>query len=140
MKKIGLWISVFLALGLFFGAGGWIVYHYYPFIFARNVIGPVLSIERVELGSSVLSTKGDLPQQIFSFAVAVRDHRTREILTSSTEDRAWATIERNHCVEARFFPHPPWNFEKTGTFMRARLQKRFDCPPEMLEPAAEVRQ
>ena len=126
---IGLVLSVLILV-----FGSWVVYRYYPFIFSKSVVGPVLSIQKVDPGASVLTTRGtDFPSALFSFAVAVRDHKTREIFTSSTEDRAWATIEKGHCVEAVFFPHPPWNFEKSGTFQKARLERRFDCPAEMVE-------
>lgn len=126
---------VFLLILALLGGAGWVVVAYYPYIFARTVIGPVEAIHKLEPMTSVLATRGVLPSQLFSFSVAVRDHKTREIYTSSTEDRAWATIEKGHCVEARFFPHPPWNFEKSGTFERARMERRFDCPADMVSPA-----
>lgn len=125
MKKFAvLVILTSILLGL-----GYVGFNFYPYIFAKSVSGVVESIEKVDFSGSILSTNraGDVPSQFFSFAVAVRDAKTGEILTGSTEDRAWATIEKGYCVDARFFPHPPWNLEKSGTYQKVRLDRRFDC-------------
>jgi hypothetical protein len=63
---------------------------------------------------------------MFSFAIAIRDQKGT-IHTASAEDRQWAVVEKGQCVEAKFFPYPPWNLDKSGTFFGARLLKLYDC-------------
>jgi hypothetical protein len=64
--------------------------------------------------------------QIFSYAVAIRDSRG-EIHTASTEDRQWAVAQKGQCVEAKYFPYPPWQLDKAGTYHSARLLRLYEC-------------
>ena len=124
MKKV---IILLLLLAVYLG-GIFLVIRFYPFLFSKNIYGKVEAIERVESGAAILTTRsGQIPSQAFSFAIAIRQDSSGEIFTGSSEDRQWATIEKDHCVEARFFPYPPWNLEKSGTYHNVRLEKRFDC-------------
>ena len=118
---IGIICVILISLGI-------LSIRYYSFVFARHVSGELIGIDRVTQPSTVIGGSGALPSsQIFSFAVAVRT-RTQEIVTASSEDRQWAVVEKGQCVEAKFFPYPPWQFEKSGTYFGARLLKIYDCP------------
>ncbi|MEW6057285.1 MAG: hypothetical protein AB1540_11805 [Bdellovibrionota bacterium] len=122
-------IKLFLAiLSVFIVAAGFIAVRFYSFVFAKNVKGEIVGIERVTQPSAIISGQTPIPpSQIFSFAVAVRDE-TGEITTSSSEDRQWAVAQKGQCVEAKFLRYPPWDLEKSGTFFGARLVRLFDCP------------
>lgn len=100
---------------------------YYSFIFARNVEGVVVGVERVTEGTTIVGTGAAIPtNQLYSFAVAIRE-KSGEIVTASSEDRQWAVVEKGKCARAKFFPYPPWNFEKSGTYFGARLLHLMDC-------------
>ncbi len=100
---------------------------YYTFIFAKDVAGEILKIERVNQQEMVITNGAQIPaSQLYSFAVSIKD-ASGEIHTASTEDRQWAAAQAGQCVEAKYFPYPPWNLEKTGTFHSARLIRLFEC-------------
>ena len=140
MKK-AFWIAGLSALFL---VVGYVCIAYYPYVFAKTVSGRILRVEPVAPavqaivtsspggGNNAGSTQSNLPAQVFSFAVAIRDEKG-EIHTSSTEDRQWAVAQAGQCVKATFFPYAPWKFEKSGTFHGARLEKLYDCPPSLLK-------
>ena len=112
-------VSIFLIL---------VIVQYYSFIFAREVVGEVVGIDRVTQPNTVIGMTTPIPSaQVFSFAVAIREPQG-EIVTASSEDRQWAVVEKGQCAEARFFPYPPLEFEKSGTYFGARLMKLYDCP------------
>lgn len=121
MKK-AVFVIVFLIL---VGALSFVGIYYYPYVFAKKIYGHIMRVERVSqpeaiLGNSVKS------EYVFSFAVSVKDGKG-EIHTGSSEDRQWAVAQEGQCVEAKFFPYPPWNLEKGGTYFGARLLRLFDC-------------
>ena len=100
---------------------------YYSYIFAENLEGEVLKIERVTQPGAIIANGTPIPaSHIFSFAIAIRDQKG-VIHTASGEDKQWAVVEKGQCVEAKFFPYPPWNLDKSGTFYGARLLKLYDC-------------
>lgn len=100
---------------------------YYSFFFARRVEGVVVDVQKVEMNSAIVTRiSGDLPY-LHSFAIAIKEP-SGEIVTSSSEDRQWAVVRTGQCVEAKYFPYPPWNIEKAGTYYGARLLKLSDCP------------
>ena len=102
---------------------------FYPYLFSRHVKGVVTAVEKVNVPMTILTNTGANPSaQVFSFAVAVRDEKTKEIVTASSEDRQWAVVKPNQCAEAQFFPYPPWDLQKWGTYYNARLLKLEDCP------------
>lgn len=124
MRKAAI-VSIFLVLG---GAATFVALYYFPYVFAKKVYGHIMRVERVSqpeaiLGNSVKS------EYVFSFAVSVKDSKG-EIHTGSSEDRQWAVAQEGQCVEAKFFPYPPWNLEKGGTYFGARLLRLFDCDAE----------
>ena len=104
-----------------------IAVRYYSFVFARHVHGEVVGIDRVTQPTTIIGGAGQLPSsQVFSFAVAIKEPQG-EIVTASTEDRQWAVVEKGQCVEAKYFPYPPWELDKSGTYYGARLLKLYEC-------------
>lgn len=101
---------------------------YYTYVFATTVDGEVSAIERVIQQDTIITSgaQGLRPDQIFSFAVSIRDKKG-VYHTSSSEDRQWAVVQKGQCVQARFFPYPPWELGKSGTYHNARLLHVFDC-------------
>ena len=123
-----------LIVALLAGSAGYITFRFYPYLFAETVRGEVIGLERVGPAEAAIITPpagagpSALPNQLFSFAVAIRAASTGEIFTASSEDRQWAVAEKGQCVEARFFPYAPWELDKAGTFHSARLLKIEACP------------
>ena len=74
---------------------------YYSFIFAKEVEGEVVGVERISEKVGVLGMATD--SQLFSFAVAVKDGKG-EIFSASSEDRQWAVVAKGQCVRAKFYP------------------------------------
>jgi hypothetical protein len=127
MKRLK--FSIYFLFGMVvFAAVVAAVIHFYSYIFAKRVIGQVVRVERVTEVSTMINVEHMDPSQLYSFAVAIRDERG-EIWAASGIDRQWAVVQSGQCVEARLFPYPPWNLEKSGTFTNARLLRLFDCPP-----------
>ncbi len=122
MKFLKWILGVVFLVGIIF-----VLVEFYPFIFSRHVEGVVVDVQKVEVSGAIMTrTTGDL-NLLHSFAVAVRES-SGEIVTSSAEDRQWALVKPGQCVEAQFFPYPPWDLQKGGTFHGARLHKLSDCP------------
>jgi hypothetical protein len=87
-----------------------------------------MNIDRVTQPSAVFNGVNQTPAaQMYSFAVAIREKKG-DIMTSSSEDRQWAVVEKGKCVEAKFFPYPFWQLDKSGTYFGARLLRLYDCP------------
>lgn len=106
---------------------GYITVRFWPYIFAKTIEGQVMKVEKL-MDSAAIITRADPSNKIFSFAVAIKDQNTGEILTASTEDRQWAAVQgENLCAKAKFFPYPPWELDKAGTFYGARLLKLWNC-------------
>lgn len=60
--------------------------------------------------------------------MAIKDETSGEIFTASSEDRQWAAVQgEGLCAEAKFFPYPPWQLDKAGTYHGARLLKLWNC-------------
>lgn len=119
---------IFFTLALVvLGAGLWLGINYYSYLFSRHVTGVVDGVEKIEMSAALLTrgTAKDNPY-LHSFAVAVRV-ASGEIVTASAEDRQWALVQKGQCVEARFYPYPPWQFDKSGTYFGARLLKLTNC-------------
>lgn len=123
MKKTLIILVAFVLIAL----TGVTLFKYYTFIFAKAVVGEVTRVERVNTAEAILMGSREIPQQqLFSFAVAVRDSKG-EIHVASSEDRQWAVVQKGQCVEAKFFPYEPWNLAKAGTYHGARLERLFEC-------------
>jgi len=128
MKVIKWLLAILVIFILSFG-----FIEYYSFLFARTVKGVVIDVQKIEMEGAILSrpsrldSGGDMPF-MHSFAIAVKES-SGEIVTSSSEDRQWAVVKTGQCVEAKYFPYPPWNLNKSGTYYGARLLKLSDCDP-----------
>ncbi|MEN0058682.1 MAG: hypothetical protein AAGB31_07595 [Bdellovibrio sp.] len=106
----------------------WIVAANYSVIFSRTVQGEITGIERVEIPVALVSrSDADITSKVFSFAIGIKDRKTGEIYTASSEDRQWAVATRGQCAEAVFLPYPPWQFTKKDTYFGARLVRLHEC-------------
>lgn len=102
--------------------------NWWPYIFAKNVEGQLTRVERLMDPIAVITKEGEPSTKVFSFAVAIRDQKTGEIFTASSEDRQWAAVQpEDMCVEAKFYPYAPWKLEKAGTYFGARLLRSWSC-------------
>lgn len=125
MKKAVVYLVSILGLMLVM----FVLVNWYSYIFAKSVDGVVTGVERVEAPMAVITNNGvNPPNQLFSFAVAVKDHKTGEIFTASSEDRRWAVVHVNQCAEVKFLPYPPWSLSRGGAYFGARLIRLYDCP------------
>jgi hypothetical protein len=122
MKK---YVTLFLIL-IIVAAGAFLTVRYYSYIFAKTVTGEIVKVERVNQNEAIITGRPVAPMQMFSFAVAIRDDQG-EIHTASSEDRQWAVAQEKQCATAKFFPYPPWDLDKSGTYHGARLVRLFDC-------------
>lgn len=115
-------------LFLFLAGATYIFVHFYSYIFSRKVAGVITAVERVVPPMAIVTGGAQMPNpQIFSFAVGVKDTHSGDIVTGSSEDRQWAVARPGQCVEAEFFPYPPWEFQKWGTYFNVRLLRLRDC-------------
>lgn len=100
---------------------GFVVASNYSYFFAKKVVGEISEVKQLEQ-ASLLVTGANIPtSQLRSLAVAVKHGSTGEIYTASTEDRQWIVAKTGQCAIALFYPYPPWNLEKAGTYHNARL-------------------
>ncbi|WII71178.1 hypothetical protein QJS83_11975 [Bdellovibrio sp. 22V] len=107
----------------------WIVLANYSVIFSKTVVGEITGVERVELPVALVTrANSDITSKVFSFAIGIKDMKTGEIYTASSEDRQWAVAQKGQCAEAVFLPYPPWEFTKKDTFFGARLVRLYECP------------
>jgi hypothetical protein len=107
--------------------GIYVLVNWYPYIFAKSIDGVVYGVERVEAPVALLSDGSRPPSQIFSYAVAVKDSKTGEIFTASSEDRRWAVVQKGQCAEAKFLPYPFWSLSRSGAYFGARLIRLYEC-------------
>ena len=115
---------------------GFVLVNYYSYIFAKDISGVIENVEKpvnpvavVGGGGSGDSTQMSAAEKMYySYAVAIRDLKTGEIYTASSEDRQWAVADKGKCVDAKFYPYAPWKFDKSGTYFGARLLRMYDCP------------
>jgi hypothetical protein len=101
----------------------------WSFAFQRKVVGVVENVQRVQLNVSLLQnsdSRTPVAGEMFSFSVAIKEP-TGEIVTASSEDRQWAVVKPGQCAEAIYYPYPPWELDKSGTYFKARLIKLSDC-------------
>lgn len=123
LKKLAVVGVVLLILG----GLGVVCTKYYSYVFAKRVKGKVVNVQHVNDAEAIISSRNTPDSQLFSFAIAIRDAKG-EIHVSSSEDKQWAVVSTGQCVEAKFFPHAPWELDKGRTYYGARLERLFDCP------------
>ena len=103
---------------------------FYPYIFAKTVVGKIEKVERVQVNVALMQnnqgSNEKMDPQLFSFAVAIKSD-DGVVHTASAEDRQWAAVSNGLCVTAKFFPYAPWNLEKSGTYYGARLLESHVC-------------
>lgn len=103
---------------------------FYSYIFAREVKGVIVNVEKPVAPMAIVGSENAnqklAEKQLFSYAVAIQVE-DGEIVTASTEDRQWSVAEKGKCVVAKFYPYPPWEFDKSGTFFGARLLRMQEC-------------
>lgn len=127
MATIWKFIKFVIALVIVFLIG-WAVLANYSVIFSKTVIGEIVAVERVEIPVALVSrADSDITSKVFSFAIGIRDAKTGEIFTASSEDRQWAVAQVGKCAEAVFLPYPPWQFTKRDTYFGARLVRLNEC-------------
>ncbi|MEK6775005.1 MAG: hypothetical protein AABY64_13775 [Bdellovibrionota bacterium] len=117
-------VVVVILIGL-----GFVLFFGYPYIFSRVVTGEITGAKHVLDTMAVISTgeaQSQIPNKVFSFAIAIRDHKSSEIVTGSSEDRQWAAVKEGQCARAEFFPYPPWQITKAGTYFGVRLLSLYD--------------
>lgn len=104
---------------------------FYSYIMAREVTGVIVNVEKPVAPMAIVGSEQAnqrlAEKQLFSYAVAIQIN-DGEIVTASTEDRQWSVAEKGKCAVAKFYPYPPWEFDKAGTYYGARLLKLYDCP------------
>ncbi len=128
MQKFKSLSKIFLAVVLLVILGSLAVSNY-SFLFSRRVKGVVVAVKPVQLNVSVMQMQAQgekLNPQLFSSSVAIREE-SGEILTASAEDRQWAVVQEGNCAEATYYPYPPWQVMKAGTYFGARLDRLYDC-------------
>jgi hypothetical protein len=108
-------------------------FKYWSYIFARTVSGVISDVQKVGTPVVVTGSSAATARELFSFAIGIRES-SGEIVTSSSEDRQWAVAKAGQCAEAKFYPYPPWDFDKSGTYFGARLLKLHDCAEGKLIP------
>lgn len=125
MKALGKWlVRILVFVGILVMASVYLVY--YSYFHSRTVVGPVSGVKQLLENSAFLAGSQDPSSKIYSFAVGVKDTKTQEIVTGSSEDRQWGVVKDGQCVEAVFFPYPPWNLQKAGTYFNVRVHKLYD--------------
>ncbi len=108
---------------------GWSFFELYPYLFSKIIEGKIEKVERVQINVTLLQdgSKGaHLNPELYSFAVAIKTGDGR-IWTASAEDRQWASVTPGQCAKARYFPYPPWDLDKAGTYYGARLLEAWEC-------------
>ena len=102
-------------------------FKYYEYVFAKDVQGTLIGVERVIQPQTIIgNTDKVVASQLYSFAIAIKTS-SGEIFTASSEDRQWSVTKQGECVISRFFPYPPWQLDKAGSYFNARLMKIIDC-------------
>lgn len=118
IKRV-IWSIVFVAVVIGF-------VYYYSFIFSRTVKGRIENVARVTEVTALIGTRSLTEDQLYSFSVSIRQPNG-EMLTATSEDRQWAVAKSGLCVEAKYYPYPPWQLDKAGTYFNARLLALADC-------------
>lgn len=129
MKTVKKYFYILMSF-LFLGLVGFVLINYYSFIFSKKIEGQVFEIRRVNQPNLVVGNASYVnPGVMHSYAVAIRTLKG-EIITASGEDRKWEVVQKGICVNATFYPYPPWNLEKGGTYFNARLNEMKECTAE----------
>lgn len=128
MKKTVIGLTFFIFIGLI----SFVTIRYYSFVFSKKISGVLVDVQHVGATTAILgadpgSNRRSNNKDIFSFAVGILD-KEGNIHTASSEDRQWAVAQIGQCAEAKYFPYPPWELAKAGTYFNARLLHLRECP------------
>lgn len=127
--RTAMWI---LAVFVILGGGITFAVVNYAWLFAKNVEGEIVEVERIMEPTALIG--GALSdKQIHSYAVLIQT-KSGEMFTSSADDRQWEVAKKGYCVMATLYRYPPWNLEKGGTFYNARLKQINRCPGKEAAP------
>ncbi len=140
LMSIILLVGIGYAVIAFFGRGE---VNLYSVLFSQNIEGVVENVEKVSpqvalVGGGITAATS---KELFSFAVGIKT-KNGEIITGTTEDRQWAIVQKGQCARAKFYPYPPWDLDKSGTFYNVRLLKLWDCgstvAPQATAPVSQT--
>jgi hypothetical protein len=133
IRRLIIWVLIIGSLVLILGGVYTTLFskiNLYSVLFQRKVIGIIDNVQRVQLNVSLIQNadpKAPMSGEMFSFSVAIKEPNG-EIVTASSEDRQWAVVKPGQCAEAIYYPYPPWDLDKSGTYFKARLIKLSECP------------
>ncbi|MDX9730444.1 MAG: hypothetical protein RBT63_01620 [Bdellovibrionales bacterium] len=109
---------------------GFILVTYYSYIFSRTVVGRIDNVARVTGVTAMIGGARSLTEsQLHLFSVSIRQPNG-EMITAISEDGQWAIAKSGLCVKAKYYPYPPWNLKRAGTYFNARLLTMADCGSE----------
>lgn len=121
-------IYLLVALALIVSAL-WFVRDNYGWVFSKSVRGVVVRNERVTNPTALLGAR-TTPEMMHSYAILIRSE-DGELITASSEDRQWAIVAPGYCLVAKLYPYPFWELDKGGTYGNARVERIFECPPDL---------
>lgn len=125
MQKFTNFIYGLIGIAVVAGIGYFVIANY-SFIFSKTVVGEIIEVERVTQPGALVGGNALTPEAMYSFAVLIRTE-DGQLFTASSEDRQWAVAKKGYCAEAEFYPYPPWDFQKRGTYHNARLTRIMEC-------------
>ncbi len=120
MQKWKQWLIGILVLLIAIGVG-YVFVVYYSYIFAKNVEGRVVGVKHGDKYGDKYADEYE-----GAYVVAIRTSND-EIFTTHSEDAQWALVRVGQCARAKYFPHPPWNFQESGTYFGAKLLSLREC-------------
>lgn len=115
--KAKLVIALIVIVALFFLVGN----PTYKLFSQKTYTGTVEACEKLNPGQ-VLTGK-NINDKVFSFSLSV--DVGEEFITFSSEDRQFASVNKNDKIKFKVFKYPPWNLSKGGTFYGGRLLKKL---------------
>ena len=131
MKK-AVWIVLIL---LILSAAGFVVVNYYGYLFAKEVSGEITGVERVTEATAIVGSTGLPPNQLYSYAIAIKDHKSGEIVIASSEDRQRNGTHRGrYSSEGASSRHTNWASSLTDP--TTPNGRGFSCCPVQVTPAA----
>ena len=114
-------LLVLFLVGLIF-----VVVEYYSYIFSRTVIGRIDNVQRVTGVTAMIGNRPLTEGQMHTYSVSIRQPNG-EMVTAVSEDGQWQIARTGSCVKANYYPYPPWNLKRAGTYFNARLITLVDC-------------
>ena len=129
MQLVSRWFRI-LSILAFLVLAVYVSVRYYSFLFSKDFAGQVDAVERVTEVTAILGARPLPGSELYSYSVSLL-LPSGEHVTATSEDRQWAVVRKGQCVQAKFYPYPPWELDKAGTYFNARLLKLADCQSEV---------